>query len=337
LRGENVYLRRREGKVRFDNIIGEAPAMKIVLAQLERVIDTRATVCIAGETGTGKELIASAVHNQSQRQDKMFVAQNCAALPENLLESELFGHRRGAFTSADSDKKGLFEIADGGTLFLDEMGEMPLTLQAKLLRVLQEGEVLPVGATKPVRVDARVIAATWRDLRALADAGGFRLDLYARMSPWEIRVPALRSRRADLLAWIERIHQHWRRERGLHPDVPRFEANAVERLLLFPWSDNLRGIDRLVHQQSSDAVYDVPPDWAAIPRGPAPALAAPTAAVVIEEGSSDRPKRRSRPSREELVQALAAHDGSVRATAKALGRERRLIYRWMELYGLRSK
>ena len=147
-RGENVYLKRKEQKFKFDNIIGDSPAMKAVLSQLERVIDTRATVCIEGETGTGKELIASAIHHQSQRRDKMFVAQNCAALPENLLESELFGHKRGAFTGADSDKKGLFEIADGGTLFLDEMGEMPMTLQAKLLRVLQEGTIRPVGATQ---------------------------------------------------------------------------------------------------------------------------------------------------------------------------------------------
>src|SRR5262249_5380489 len=147
-RGENVYLKRREGqRMRFENIIGDAPAMKAVFAQLEKVVDTRATVCIEGETGTGKELIASAIHYKSARKDKMFVAQNCAALPENLLESELFGHKRGAFTSADADKKGLFEIADGGSLFLDEMGEMPLSLQAKLLRVLQEGTIRPVGAT----------------------------------------------------------------------------------------------------------------------------------------------------------------------------------------------
>ena len=136
-RGENVYLKRREQRMTFGDIIGNSPAMKAVFAQLSRVVDTRATVCIEGETGTGKELVASAIHYQSSRRDKMFVAQNCATLPENLLESELFGHKRGAFTSADSDKKGLFEIADGGTLFLDEMGEMPVALQAKILRVLQ--------------------------------------------------------------------------------------------------------------------------------------------------------------------------------------------------------
>ena len=185
-RGENVYLKRREQKIKFDNIIGESPAMKAVLAQLEKVIDTRATVCIEGETGTGKELIASAIHYQSSRRDKMFVAQNCAALPENLLESELFGHKRGAFTGADSDKKGLFEIADGGTLFLDEMGEMPMSLQAKLLRVLQEGAIRPVGATSEKQVDVRIICATNRDLAAEVEKGRFRQDLYYRLKVFPI-------------------------------------------------------------------------------------------------------------------------------------------------------
>ncbi|HEU4613351.1 MAG TPA: sigma 54-interacting transcriptional regulator, partial [Kofleriaceae bacterium] len=194
-RGENIYLKRREQKIKFDNIIGESPAMKAVLSQLEKVIDTRATVCVEGETGTGKELIASAIHHQSSRRDKMFVAQNCAALPENLLESELFGHKRGAFTSADSDKKGLFEIADGGTLFLDEMGEMPLALQAKLLRVLQEGTIRPVGATAEKQVDVRIICATNRDLAAEVEKGRFRQDLYYRLMVFPIKLPPLRDRR----------------------------------------------------------------------------------------------------------------------------------------------
>jgi transcriptional regulator with GAF, ATPase, and Fis domain len=176
-RGENVYLKKREEKLRVPNIVGNSQAMQDVFNQLDKVIDTRATVCIEGETGTGKELIAGAVHTRSQRRDHMFVAQNCAALPENLLESELFGHKRGAFTSADSDKKGLFEIADGGTLFLDEMGEMPLSLQAKLLRVLQEGTIRPVGATAEKQVDVRIICATNRDLAAEVEKGRFRQDL----------------------------------------------------------------------------------------------------------------------------------------------------------------
>lgn len=246
LRGENVYLRRREGKIRFDNIIGEAPAMKLVLAQLERVIDTRATVCIAGETGTGKELIASAVHNQSQRSDKMFVAQNCAALPENLLESELFGHRRGAFTSADSDKKGLFEIADGGTLFLDEMGEMPLTLQAKLLRVLQEGTIRPVGATAEKQVDVRIICATNRDLAAEVEQGRFRQDLYYRLMVFPIVLPPLRERREDIPAlaafFLRRYAEEYRSQ------SPGFTQEALDGLTNYAWPGNIRELENEVQR-----------------------------------------------------------------------------------------
>ncbi|HEU5060186.1 MAG TPA: sigma 54-interacting transcriptional regulator, partial [Kofleriaceae bacterium] len=195
LRGENRYLKRREEKRRFESIIGESSAMREVLQQLEKVLDTRATVCIEGETGTGKELIASAIHYQSRRHDKLFVAQNCAALPENLLESELFGHKKGSFTSADSDKKGLFEIADGGTLFLDEVGEMPLSLQAKLLRTLQEGAIRPVGSTSEKQVDVRIICATNRNLATEVEKGQFRQDLYYRLMVFPIRLPPLRERR----------------------------------------------------------------------------------------------------------------------------------------------
>ena len=191
LRGEVKYLKGREEKRRFSDIIGESSAMGEIFKQLEKVIDTRATVCIEGETGTGKEVIASAIHYQGKRRDKLFVAQNCAAVPENLLETELFGHKKGAFTGADHDKKGLFEIADGGTLFLDEIGEMPLNLQAKLLRVLQEGEIRPVGATASKSIDVRIICATNR----IAREGGRE----GRVPPGSLlstaRVPASGCRR----------------------------------------------------------------------------------------------------------------------------------------------
>jgi transcriptional regulator with GAF, ATPase, and Fis domain len=252
-RGENVYLKRREQKIKFDNIIGESPAMKSVLSQLEKVIDTRATVCIEGETGTGKELIASAIHYQSSRRDKMFVAQNCAALPENLLESELFGHKRGSFTSADSDKKGLFEIADGGTLFLDEMGEMPMSLQAKLLRVLQEGTIRPVGATSEKQVDVRIICATNRDLAAEVEKGRFRQDLYYRLMVFPIRLPPLRDRREDIpqLAahFIKRYAEEYRVE------LPGFTQDALDALASYNWPGNIRELEnevqRLVIQAES--------------------------------------------------------------------------------------
>jgi Nif-specific regulatory protein len=245
-RGENVYLKRRENKATFTNIIGESPAMKAVLQQLERVIDTRATVCVEGETGTGKELIASAIHYQSQRKDKMFVAQNCAALPENLLESELFGHKRGAFTSADSDKKGLFEIADGGTLFLDEMGEMPITLQSKLLRVLQEGTIRAVGATSEKQVDVRIICATNRDLSAEVEKGRFRQDLYYRLMVFPIKLPTLRDRREDIPALANHFLKRYAEEYRI--ELPGFTQDALDALSSYGWPGNIRELENEIQR-----------------------------------------------------------------------------------------
>jgi Nif-specific regulatory protein len=245
-RGENVYLKRRDVKIKFDNIIGESPAMKAVLTQLERVIDTRATVCIEGETGTGKELVASAVHNQSQRRDKMFVAQNCAAMPENLLESELFGHKRGAFTSADSDKKGLFEIADGGTLFLDEMGEMPMSLQAKLLRVLQEGTIRAVGSTTEKQVDVRIICATNRDLAAEVEKGRFRQDLFYRLMVFPIKLPPLRERKEDIPALAAHFLARYAAEYRV--ELPGFSQDALDALTGYSWPGNIRELENEVQR-----------------------------------------------------------------------------------------
>ncbi len=245
-RGENVYLKRKEVKLKFDNIIGDSPAMKAVLSQLERVIDTRATVCIEGETGTGKELIASAIHHQSQRAEKMFVAQNCAALPENLLESELFGHKRGAFTSADSDKKGLFEIADGGTLFLDEMGEMPVTLQAKLLRVLQEGTIRAVGATSEKQVDVRIICATNRDLAAEVEKGRFRQDLYYRLMVFPIKLPPLRERREDVPTLCAHFLKRYADEYRV--ELPGFTQDALDALASYNWPGNIRELENEIQR-----------------------------------------------------------------------------------------
>jgi Nif-specific regulatory protein len=246
LRGENVYLRRRDEKMKFDNIVGESQAMQQVITQLAKVIDTRATVCIEGETGTGKELIASAIHYQSQRRDKMFVAQNCAALPENLLESELFGHKRGAFTSADSDKKGLFEIADGGTLFLDEMGEMPMSLQAKLLRVLQEGTIRPVGATSERQVDVRIICATNRDLAAEVEKGRFRQDLYYRLMVFPIRLPPLRERQDDIPLLAAHFLRRYADEYRL--ELPGFTQEALDALASYSWPGNIRELENEVQR-----------------------------------------------------------------------------------------
>jgi transcriptional regulator with GAF, ATPase, and Fis domain len=246
LRGENRYLKGKQQGARFDNIIGEAPAMKRIFAQLDKVIDTRATVCIYGETGTGKELIASAIHHQGKRREKMFVAQNCAALPENLLESELFGHKKGAFTGADHDKKGLFEIADCGTLFLDEIAEMSLTLQAKLLRVLQEGEVRPVGSTKARTVDVRIICATNKGLQEEVEAGRFRQDLFYRLMVFPITLPPLRERVEDIPLLSRHFLKRYTKE--MRKAVSGISQEAVNQLCAHNWPGNIRELENEIQR-----------------------------------------------------------------------------------------
>ncbi|PID38793.1 MAG: sigma-54-dependent Fis family transcriptional regulator [Proteobacteria bacterium] len=254
--GENSYLKRKSQPISFDHIIGEAASMKEIFRALERVIDTRATVCIFGETGTGKELVASAIHHQGRRREKMFVAQNCAALPENLLESELFGHKKGSFTGADHDKKGLFEIADGGTLFLDEIGEMPMTLQAKLLRVLQEGEVRPVGAARPKQVDVRIICATNRTLDKEVEEGRFRQDLYYRLMVFPITLPPLRERRDDIPLLVQHFLKRYTQE--MRKAVGSVSQEALNHLSSYQWPGNIRELEnevqRLVIQVDEGAI-----------------------------------------------------------------------------------
>lgn len=246
LERENTYLRKQQSTASFDQIIGEAPAMKDIFNQLEKVIDTRATVCISGETGTGKELVARAIHYQGRRREKMFVAQNCAALPDNLLESELFGHRKGAFTGAESDKKGLFEIADGGTLFLDEIAEMSTTLQAKLLRVLQEGELRPVGATRSKQVDVRIICATHRNLQQEVEAARFREDLYYRLMVFPITLPPLRERREDIPLLLQHFLKRYGRE--LRKTVGGISQPAARQLAAYEWRGNIRELENEVQR-----------------------------------------------------------------------------------------
>jgi transcriptional regulator with GAF, ATPase, and Fis domain len=219
---------------------------KEVLAQVEQVASTDATVLVLGETGTGKELIAKAIHNLSQRKGRPLIKLNCAALPKELIESELFGHEKGAFTGAIAKKIGRFELADGGTIFLDEIGEMPLELQPKLLRVLQEGEFERVGGTETKKVDVRVVAATNRDLESERQTGQFRADLYYRLNVFPIKLPPLRERRDDIsgLVWffVKKFNQKFQRE------VAKIPERLMARLEGYDWPGNVRELENLMER-----------------------------------------------------------------------------------------
>ncbi len=239
LRRENLYLRREvETRYAFAEIIGEAPPMKRVFDVLEKVVETDATVLLTGETGTGKDLVARAVHYEGPRKKHRFVAQNCGALPETLLESELFGHKRGAFTGAHADKKGLFEIADGGTIFLDEIGETTPGMQVRLLRVLQDGEIRPLGTADTRKVDVRIVTATNRDLRKEVEEGRFREDLYYRLRVVEVHLPPLRERRTDIPALAHHFLDQANKKMG--KSLQGFSNDAMEKLMRAPWTGNVR-------------------------------------------------------------------------------------------------
>jgi DNA-binding NtrC family response regulator len=244
---ENHYLRRElRGRYNFDRIIGRSDALAEIFRLVERIAGTATSVLIQGESGTGKELIARAIHYNSPRADKPFVAINCGALPENLLESELFGYVRGAFTGAQTNKTGLLRAADGGTLFLDEVGEMPASLQVKLLRALQEREVTPLGATRPQAFDARLIAATNRNLEEEVSSGRFREDLYYRLSVIAFTVPPLRERREDIPLLVRYFVSKFSRALG----VPgkKVSDEAARRLISYSWRGNVRELQNAVER-----------------------------------------------------------------------------------------
>ena len=236
-------------------IIGSSPAMRQVFELLTHVINTDTSVLIQGETGTGKELIARVIHYNGVQKDKPFVAENCGALAENLLESELFGHVKGAFTGAVSDKKGLFEMAHGGTVLLDEIGEMPLTMQVKLLRVLQEGQLRPVGSSKYVRIKVRLITCTNRNLEKAVKQGAFREDLYYRIAVFPITLPPLRERQSDIPLLAAHFLQQYATK--FKRSEPRLRPEALERLLQYDWPGNVRELqnemERAVALAGNDA------------------------------------------------------------------------------------
>ena len=247
LQAENTYLQQEiKGTHDFDAIVGRSPGLKGVLASIEQVARTDATVLILGETGTGKELLARALHSISGRQSRPLVKVDCTALPANLIESELFGHEKGAFTGAVARRVGRFELADGGTVFLDEVGELPLELQAKLLRVLQDGELERLGSATTIKVNVRVIAATNRDLEAAIASGGFREDLFYRLNVFPIRCPPLRERRDDMPLLIEHfVAKHGAR---IGKKVQEVALEVIEALRAYDWPGNIRELENVVER-----------------------------------------------------------------------------------------
>jgi transcriptional regulator with GAF, ATPase, and Fis domain len=334
LKKENAFLKGREESRRTggrgtQEIVGHSAPMRALGAQIDKVADTRVTVLVEGETGVGKELIAAAVHYRSRRRDKLFVAANCAAVPENLLESELFGHKKGAFTGAHEEKKGLFEIADGGTLFLDEVTEMPISLQSKLLRALQEGEIRPIGATSERRVNVRIVAATNRHLEKEVEAGRFREDLYYRLKVFPVRVPPLRERREDIPLLAGYFLARYSTELG--KAAAGFSQQAMELLQGYDWPGNVRElqneVQRLVIQIEAGGF--VTPD-----------LLSPRIRQV--EGVIERVRPTKGTLKEMmdqlerwmLIEALREHQNNKTACAKALGITREGLHKKLRAYGL---
>jgi two-component system response regulator GlrR len=303
------------------SIITRSPRMEGLLRQAKLVADSDASVLIFGESGTGKELLARAIHEASPRSEKPFVAVNCGAIPSDLLESELFGHARGAFTGAIQAHKGLFQAADGGTLFLDEIGDMPLPLQVKLLRVLQEGEVRPVGSTQPIPVDVRMISATHRDLDSQREQGLFREDLYYRLNVVSLKLPSLAERREDipLLAAhiLRRLAERYRKPPlSLAPD-------AMALLVAAPWPGNVRQLLNLLEQSVALATTPVIP-------------ATLVQAALKEDAAALIPFEEARKTfeREYLVRLLKITGGNVTQAAQLAKRNRTEFYKLLQRHRL---
>jgi DNA-binding NtrC family response regulator len=336
LREQADTLRReREGVHSFHNLVGKSAAMREVYQLLEQASQLDITVLITGETGTGKELAARAVHYHSARKERRFVAVNCGALPAELVESELFGHARGAFTGAAGAKPGLFEEANGGTIFLDEIGDLPLPVQVKLNRALQEKEIRRVGDNQATRVDVRVIAATHRDLKAEVAAGRFREDLFYRLHVFPVRLPPLRDRRDD----IPLLSGHFleKHASALRKEIASFEPDALRALAGYPWPGNVRELENAIERAvavargSTIGVKDLPPEVRGTQEG---ALPGEVLATMPYREAVDL--ARDRVSRDYLSLLMREFEGNVTRAAERAGMERESLHRLLKRYGIRS-
>lgn len=321
LQEENERLRRELGaKFRPGNIVGNCSSMQSVYGMIAQVADSPATVLIRGESGTGKELVARAIHYASSRKQAPFIAVNCAALPENLIESELFGHEKGSFTGASAQRKGRFELANGGTLFLDEIGDISLPVQVRLLRVLQERFFERVGGHEMLNVNVRIIAATSRDLEKAIELGTFREDLYYRLNVFPIHLPPLRERKSDMMLladfFLGKYNDMYKK------NIRRISTPAINMMTTYHWPGNVRElescIERAVLMSSHDVItaYDLPPSL----------QTAQATGTAIEKTGADFTTMVSSFERELIVDALKNNRGNVAGAARALGTTKRIIH-----------
>jgi DNA-binding NtrC family response regulator len=320
LRDNRRFQQALQEKYRFENIVGTSPKMVEVYRTVARVAPSRSTVLLSGESGTGKELIARAIHYNSPRRQAPFVAVDCGALPESLIESELFGHERGAFTGAQGLKKGLFEVAHGGTIFLDEVGDIGPSLQAKLLRVLQEHELRRIGGIGPIQVDIRVIAATRQDLEALVKSRTFREDLFYRLSVVTITLPRLHERRDDIPLLASHFLRKYASEAG--KPLSHIAAEAMSLLCQYGWPGNVRELEHVVER--------------AVALSANPVLTVDDLPMKLREPipTSDGFLSLDQMEKRHLQLALERTDGNRRQAALLLGVSRRTLYRMAERHGL---
>jgi two-component system response regulator AtoC len=329
LRGEVKRLRRYvEQSMRLDRLLGASEPMKKLFDMVERVADSDASILITGESGTGKELAARAVHQRSPRHKGPFVAVSCAAMPESLLESELFGYEKGAFTDAKSSRKGLFVQASGGTLMLDEIGDMPLTLQPKILRALQERVVRPIGGNREIPFDARIIAATNRDIETLVEEKLFREDLLFRINVVQLELPPLRSRGSDVLLLAQEFLEHFAVQTGKR--VTGLSDPAAEKLLGYDWPGHVRELQNCIERAVALARYDN----ITVEDLPDKIRNFKSSHVIISGADPAELISMEEIERRYIMQVLKLTGGNKTLAARTLGFDRRTLYRKLERYGL---
>jgi len=317
-----------EQRGKFGDLIGESPPMREFFSEFSRVADTEASVLITGESGTGKELVARALHQNSRRQNGPFVAINCSAFPETLLESELFGYKKGAFTDAKSDRKGLFLQADKGTLFLDEVAELPLLLQPKLLRALEERTIRPLGSDREVAFDVRLIAATNRDIESAVEEGKFREDLYYRLNVIQLRVPPLRARGTDILLLSDHFIRHFAHRTG--KQVTGLSHPAAQKLMEYTWPGNVRELRNAMERAVALTRYDK----IALEDLPEKIRHYHSSHVLLRSSNPDELVTLEEVERRYILHVLKTVGGNRTAAARILGLDRKTLYRKLQKYGV---